>query len=498
MKTHILELFGRFTIKLSIAFLILFISCSKEKDSNETNENLSNIDSDDIVISLEGALQISDFVWKGLNQYYYWQEQVSDLNDRKALNSSEYAKYINDNPEPEEFFESLKHENDRFSYITSDYVALQNSLQGIVASNGVEFGLSLMSDGQSVFGYVRYIHENSDASDKNIERGDVFTAVDGQNLNVNNYEDLLYGDNLTYALQMADISENTITPNGETVELTKVENFEKNSIHINKVLNVSGKKIGYLMYTQFVNTFNNDLNNIFASFKSEGISDLVLDLRYNGGGSLTACLYLASMITGQFTGEIFAQQLWNSKLMDYWNNNDPESLKDLFVDQMADGTALNSLNLNKVYILTTSRSASASELLINGLTSHIDIIQIGDTTYGKNVGSITVYDYVDNQGTKNPDHTYAMQPIVLKIANSASFADYDNGLDPNIELKEDISNMGVLGEVSEPLLSSAINQITGSGKKAYKAVLPIENIIDNPKRKYLKTLIIDNRKLNIK
>ena len=155
-------------------------------------------------------------------------------------------------------------------------------------------------------------------------------------------------------------------------------------------------------------------------------------------------------------------------------------------------------NINKVYILTTSRSASASELLINGLTSHIDIIQIGDTTYGKNVGSITVYDYVDNQGTKNPDHTYAMQPIVLKIANSAGFADYDNGLDPNIELKEDISNMGVLGEVSEPLLSSAINQITGSGKRDYKVILPIENIIDNPKRNYLKTLIIDNRKLDIK
>ena len=266
MKNQTIKLFMKLFIKFSIVFLFLFIACSKEKDSNETDENLSNIDSDDIVISLEGALQISDFVWKGLNQYYYWQEEVSDLDDRKALNSSEYAKYINNNPEPEEFFESLKHENDRFSYINSDYVALQNSLQGIVASNGVEFGLSLMSDGQSVFGYVRYIHENSDASDKNIERGDIFIAVDGQDLNVNNYEDLLYGDNLTYTLHMASISENTISSNGETVELTKVENFEKNSIHISKSIDVSGKKIGYLMYTQFVNTFNNDLNDIFASF----------------------------------------------------------------------------------------------------------------------------------------------------------------------------------------------------------------------------------------
>ena len=121
MKNHILKFFGRFTLKLSVIFILIFVSCSKEKDSNETTENLANIDSDDIVISLEGALQISDFVWKGLNQYYYWQEQVSDLNDRKALNASEYAKYINNNPEPEEFFESLKHENDRFSYINRSY-----------------------------------------------------------------------------------------------------------------------------------------------------------------------------------------------------------------------------------------------------------------------------------------------------------------------------------------------------------------------------------------
>ena len=202
---------------------------------------------------------------------------MSDLDDRKALNSSEYAKYINNNPEPEEFFESLKHENDRFSYINSDYVALQNSLQGIVASNGVEFGLSLMSDGQSVFGYVRYIHENSDASDKNIERGDVFIAVDGQDLNVNNYEDLLYGDNLTYTLHMASISENTISSNGETVELTKVENFEKNSIHISKSIDDSRKKILYLMYTKFVNNFNNIPNEYAGRLLRSYVFDFAID-----------------------------------------------------------------------------------------------------------------------------------------------------------------------------------------------------------------------------
>jgi len=102
--------------------------------------------------------------------------------------------------------------------------------------------------------------------------------------------------------------------------------------------------------------------------------------------------------------------------------------------------------------------------LINGLAPHINVVLIGNTTYGKNVGSITVYDYIDNEGRKNPNHTYAMQPIVLKIANSAGFADYANGLEPDVELRERASNLGVLGSPTEPLLFEALNQISGSGK----------------------------------
>ena len=75
--------------------------------------------------------------------------------------------------------------------------------------------------------------------------------------------------------------------------------------------------------------------------------------------------------------------------------------------------------MSKVYFITSQSTASASELLINGLKPYIDVIQIGDVTLGKNVGSITLYDYIDNNSlTKNPNHNYAMQPIVLKIANS--------------------------------------------------------------------------------
>ena len=147
--------------------------------------------------------------------------------------------------------------------------------------------------------------------------------------------------------------------------------------------------------------------------------------------------------------------------MDYWNENNPDNLINRFVDDI-DGISINSLNLNKVYILTTSRTASASELLINGLDPYIDVIHIGDYTVGKNQGSITVYDYINDNRDKNPNHKYAMQPIVLKIGNVAGYTDFPNGLVPDYEIKESISVAGELGDENEQLLKIAIDHIFGN------------------------------------
>ena len=178
------------------------------------------------------------------------------------------------------------------------------------------------------------------------------------------------------------------------------------------------------------------------------------------------CIELASMITGQYTGEIFSQEQWNSKLTEYLEDRfGAESLQDNFVDSLENSEeSINSLSLNRVFILTSSESASASELLINSLSSYIDVVHVGEQTTGKNVGSITVYDYIDNDGTKNPDHKYAMQPIVLKIANKDGFADYADGLEPDIDIVEDIQNLGTLGELNEPLLSTAVSLLSGTSK----------------------------------
>ena len=209
---------------------------------------------------------------------------------------------------------------------------------------------------------------------------------------MNNYSELLYGDNLSYTLNLADLNNNLLSPNGKNISLTKTEKFQSNPIQISKIIKVGEIKVGYLMYNQFAQGFDDDLNEIFSDFKAKEINELVLDLRYNGGGLVRSATNLAGMITGQFNGQVFAKYLWNKKLMTYLNANQEQYsswLGENFTDKLAEGGAINSLNFNKVYVITSRRSASASELVINGLSPYINVIQVGDNTYGKNVGGLS-------------------------------------------------------------------------------------------------------------
>ena len=482
-----MKLIEQHKILFFIIGFFLLIGCKKDKDST------LRIDSDDNAINLSGDLQISDFIWQGLNYFYYWQESVVKLSDSLLNDSEKYIEFINKNSNPKEFFESLKHPDDRFSWIQEDYEELDNFLKGVFSSNGVEFQLICYSSCDQVIGIVKYILEDSDASEKNIKRGDYFYGVDGIGLTSKNYNNLLNGDNLSYTLNMAKIeNDGTLKPNGINIELLKEENFESNPIQVEKIITLNSNKIGYLMYNQFVGNKTSLINDSFGKFKNEGVTDLIIDLRYNGGGSVATCTAIASMITGQFKGKVFSKQNWNSKLTEYWNDKNPESLNDRFNDKFDDSKQINSLNLEKVYIITTSESASSSELLINGLKPYINVIHIGELTSGKNVGSITVYDYIDNDGTKNPYHKYAMQPIVLKMANSDGFDDYTDGLIPDIEQEEDLFNMGTLGDPNEVLISIAINLITGSAKKSYEKVeVKKENLIIDPIMKKKQIMYVD-------
>ena len=421
-------------------------------------------DNDDI--APPASLEIQDFIWKGMNQYYLWQADVPNLADDRFADQTALNSFLREYPVPEELFDALRVNSsiDKFSWIVSDYLELEGSLQGTTKNNGIDFGLSYKPGSTTeIFGYVRYIIANSDASTKNIKRGDFFTAVNGTQLTVSNYQSLLYGSNENYTLNLADFNGNTIVGNGKSVSLTKTV-LTENPILVNKVITSGTHKIGYLMYNGFYANFDTQLNDAFASLKSQGVTDLVLDLRYNGGGSVQTATRLASMITGQFTGKVFAKQQWNKKINDYFEAENPDALYNYFTDKIG-STTINSLNLTKVYILTSASSASASELVINGLEPHINVIQIGDVTVGKNVGSVTLYDSPSfGAENRNPNHRYAMQPIVLKIVNSVGFGDYFNGLQPDFLQKETLSTLGVLGDTAEPLLSTAIGKITGTSR----------------------------------
>ncbi len=428
-------------------------------------------DEDDVRAPAE--LQINDFVWRGLNKYYLWQADVPNLADDRFGSSGELNSFLAGYSNPEDLFQDLLNKPvskypvnaiDRFSWMVEDYTVLEQSLNGVTKNNGVNFKLTPVAKGSNdLVGYVRYIVPNSDASGKDIKRGDLFTAVNGTKLTFSNYQSLLLGPD-TYTLNFASYDGSSFVLNGKSLSLTKTT-LEENPILIHKVITSGSHKIGYLMYNGFYQEYDGQLNQAFGELKAQGITDFVLDLRYNGGGSVRTATRLASMITGQFDGEIFSKRQYNFKVMAAFDTGGLEDLNERFVTSF-DGAAVNGLNMASVYILTTSNTASASELVINGLKPYVNVIQIGETTIGKNVGSITLYDSKSlNKINVNPNHKYAMQPLVFKTANAAGFGDYTGGLVPTYVQYEYFTSYGVLGDPSEPLLNLAISKITGTAAK---------------------------------
>lgn len=420
-----------------LLFLVSFIGCKDDLD-------------DSIQVATSKNLEIEDFIYKAMNTVYYWQKDVKNLEDNRFSNDKEYTSFIQSYGGPKELFDSLLYrEADRFSVITDDYVRFEKQLNSISLSNGMKFGLVAMSNTDtSLFGYVRYVLPNTDAAQKGIKRGDIFTHVDGTQLTVENYQSLLFANNASYTLSMANITNLGIQSTGTTITLNNSELTER-ELHIAKVIAHEGKKVGYVMYNGFASKQEDDLKNAFIDLASQQINELVIDLRYNPGGSVSTSQFLAGLIAGEHAGKVFGKIVFNQKLSKY--NEE--------IDIVNSGIQL---GLNRIIFLVTSSSASASEMMINGLDPYMDVVLIGTKTSGKNVGSNLIYDYIDDkQEIKNPNHTWALLPITFGIFNSVGFGDYGNGFTPNIKLNEDFDNLGILGDVDEPMLQKALDFISG-------------------------------------
>ena len=463
-------------------FSLLFTSCFEDNDDN-------------------GALasEINDFVWKGMNASYLYKQEISDLDNNRFNDSEEYASYLNSYNSPENLFESLIYERDnidKFSLIVDNYIELEQYLSGVSLSNGLNFGLVYLPNSTNeIFGYVRYVNNGSEADLANINRGDIFRSIDDIPLSIDNYSDLLSQE--VYTVNFAnyfnnnteDVSDDTIELNDINIELQKVP-LIKNPVHHYSTLNYSGGKIGYLMYNQFVSNYDDYLKTIFSEFKSNSVDELILDLRYNPGGSINSAIVLASLITGQFENEIFNTEQWNNDIQNYWLNNNPEYLINRFMSFQS------SLNLSRVFILTTRSSASASELIINCLKPYINVIQIGTTTYGKYQASVTLYDSENfsNQNV-NRSHNYALQPLVLKTLNANGVTDYYNGISPDYEYEERAFDMGQVGNINEPMLNFTFGIIDSRISLDIKPEL-FAYIDDNFKFDFLeREMYIDNKEI---
>ena len=436
---------------IALTLLIGFsYGCFKDNDDNAT-----------------GSSSVKDFVWKAMNSVYLYNANVPELADDRFITDSDYNNYLDGYSSPETLFESLVYDQenvDRFSIITSNYFELEQSLSGVAKRSGAEFNFYLVPGSTTeVFGIVRLILPNSNASQTSLTRGQVFNKVNGTTMTTSNYRSLFSSD--TYTINLAnyndnntdDISDDSISDTAEDITLIK-SIYTENPVYKTEVFNLNNKIIGYLMYNGFVGEFDSELNNAFGTFKTENIDHLILDLRYNPGGSVRTATALGSMITGGFNNQVFATLKYNEDLQN--NNYDY-----VFTDELTNGTSINSLNLDKVYVLTSGASASASEMIINSLKSYITVVQIGSTTVGKSQASQIIYDSSNfGRVNANPTHTYALLPLIAITVNKNNTAVPSSGLVPDIEFKEKAANYGILGDPTEPLLEAALNEIQISGR----------------------------------
>ena len=469
--------------KIIFVFIVslLFFNCDKSEDGIPTD------------------LEIENFVWGGLNAYYLWQSDVPDLSDLRFSNQNQLNSYLEGFSSPENLFDNLLYtaENgypanekgyDRFSWIVDDYVALENAFQGITVSNGMDFQLYLENGSTTnVYGVVRYVVPGSDAKTQGVLRGMVFSSVDGTQITANNYQDLLFGTNTDYTINLADFNGGNPILNGTSIALSKIQ-LQEDPVAKVEVFVEGAKTIGYLLYNQFASSYDSELNAAFGTFKASGVTDLIVDLRYNGGGSVQTATYLGSMITTESNTTVFSKQVWNEKVME---NNDASNFINYFTDKITDtDESINSLNLSTVYFIVSEDTASASELVINALSAYIDVKLVGTQTVGKQVGSITLYDsegYGRNGADLNTNHTYAMQPIVLEIKN-ANEENNPNGYTAEVQLEEDfgldtgVINLGELGNKTEPLLARTIQYITTGARSTGKTITTFnKNKITNSK-----------------
>jgi carboxyl-terminal processing protease len=414
--------------------------------------------------------KINGFIRDVMSDVYLWYDKLPDIDILYETNSKAY-------------FQKLLYTDDKWSYITDDITAFEQSLQGIEKTYGyaLAFGRFIGATGVptgNYFAIVEYVYPNTPASKAGFSRGDIIIGLNGGNISQDNYLNLLSGTSIS-------VTKGILTGQGISTGATLTliaEELHLDPVLMYKIIERDGHKIGYLLYLQYISSYNSSsLYTAFQYFKDNQITDLVLDLRYNGGGQTSAAQYLTSSIAPLNIVNISSTLVsiqWNSKYQAHWISMDMK-------DQLGikfDPAVPVKLGLSKVTVLTGPGTASASELTICGLEPYMDVTTIGDTTYGKYTGSITIVpeDVYTNASDYADFKNWGIQPIIFRYANSLGVTNFKNGFAPDFRVSDALLPASPLGELTEPLLKKAVENITGiiipSQKKA---AVPIEfDIVD--------------------
>ena len=406
------------------------------------------------------TLETNKWIYENMSQYYYWNDQIPAGIDHTRES------------DPEAYFYKLLYENDRWSRITDDYQSLEAELSGDPSTMGY-FPSFYLVGSKSIAIVVGYVYPGSAAAVAGLERGDIILSINNISLDTSNYYNLYSGK--SYSVQLGAISGTSLVNTGQTLSMTARTTITDPAI-FHKVLDAGGTKIGYLVYVEFIsgnnNTFLTAIDNIFNEFKAAGISELIVDLRYNPGGDITSAVHLASSIapaTVVANSEIMVNLKYNDELQEFLEFNKRTDY--LYHKFLANSS---NIDMKRVYFLTTSTTASASELLITGLDPYMDVVRIGEPTYGKYAGSWVIPD---------DDEKWAMMPIVLKYANAEGYTDFEDGIPPTHEVDDNLFTALPFGDPADPLTAKAIQLITGTGKSVsenaksgypeiYKQVVP--------------------------
>lgn len=486
---------SRILFIILISTVTIFNSCKKNTPTPEIDPYA--IDKSQTYLSNNYENNLRDSIW-----YYYkilslWQDVIPPTNTAELTKLDElgyirnnYTQYFNTGDDVLEYLKSLT--KNRYPNRTpeSNYDWYSFLDRGGSVSSGIQenatsglgmsvFYLQSETSGTNADLYIKYIETNSSAFDAGLQRGDQIISI-----NNDTKLDYDYQKSMDFVPLNGYLNSNSITikvrkANGNIDEKTlRYKNFTSSPILASKVIPLKSKKVGYFLFNSFasiryrgsITSFYTDIQNAFSNFEQQGISDLIIDLRYNGGGDVETAEYFANLIApAKESGKLMYSYTVNNTIKEWgWLNEGDEFAPIKFQKS-------GSLNINSIYFLVSPNTASASELLINSLKPVMPTYLIG--TYSVNDNNVTVADKTYGKpvgffGLPVVNDNLELYVTSFKMYNRSGEGDYFDGLTTHNNVWE-FQNFEDFGNENESMLASALNHIeTGSFKStSLKATL---------------------------